>query len=254
MRKSIVAVAVATLAGCSGQARIDYYNSIAEANRAEAAAYQAKAEALKAVAQADPSTAGAVAMALALSSARTVAPTYIEDEGLSYTKALAGPLAGLGGAFIAADVAKQGIKSNERVQIQASQASSTTLVGIADAIATGNAASNQAIVDVANAPREGVVDADFAQAALSSVETVATQGQDSLVDVANAGLDSTVTMGTAGLNTSESIATQGFNTVETMALDNNATILELSNNLQPIITPVEVVTPTVIQPVVSPAP
>lgn len=249
--KILLVITLMTLAGCSNQAATRYYNAIAEANRAEAAAYQAKADALKAVAQADPSVAGAVAMALALSSTRTVAPAYIESEGLSYTKALAGPLATLGGAYMAADVAKTGIRSNERVQIQASQASSQTLVGIADAISAGNAASNQAIVDVATAPSPNVVDADFAQAALSTVETVATGSQESLVTVANSGLDATTVVAQDGMNMIHNTASDGLQTVETIALDNNATILELSNNLQPVITPTEI-TPIVIQPVVTP--
>ncbi len=280
MRGIILAVPI-LIAGCSGQARTDYYLAIAEANRAEAAAYQAKADALKAVAEADPTTAGAVAMALALSSARTVAPSYIEDEGLSYTKALAGPIAAIGGAFIAADVAKQGIKSNERVQIQASQASSNTLVGIADAISAGNAASNQAIVDVANAPTPNVVDAEFAQAALSTVETVATGSQDSLVTVANTGLttaegisgsgmqtvmqvaetglDSTVTLGTAGLDTATTLSLDANQTLETVTLDNNNLVETLSTNLQPIvplveITPVEIVPVVEVTPIATPVP
>lgn len=250
----LFAIPLLALAGCETGARQDYYLASQRMAQETSAAYQAKMLALAKVAEVSPEQSGAVAMAIALSSAPEAQISYVESESITWGRILASPVAMLGTAAIAADTAKASIKSNERVQIQASQASSTTLVGIADAIATGNAASNQAIVDVANNPTAPTVDPEFAQAALSAVETVATGSQDSLVEVANAGLDSTVTMGTAGLNASESIATQGFNTVETMALDNNATILELSNNLQPIITPVEVVTPTVIQPVVSPAP
>lgn len=268
MKILLVAVLV-VLGGCGGQARIDYYNAIAEANRAEAAAYQAKAAALRAVAEADPSSSGAVAMALALSSSRTVAPAYVESDAVTWGKILASPVSVLGSAYIAADVAKAGINANKEVQMASQQATASMVTGVVQA---GGASTNQAVttlggviagqgdnlVTVATQGLEST--AAVANSGLATADSISANGLatvdntvNTLGDVSTSAINSNTTIASEGLATTATVATEGMNLIHATTVDNNATIVQLSETLQPIvpveITPVVEITPTVIQPV-----
>jgi len=118
--KALAAVAlVGMLSACgANQARDDYYQSVAAAAQAQAAQSEARYRALATVANSgDPGAATAATMAIALTATPTITPQYIESEALSWGKALAMPVATLGGLFIQADVAKNASNNAKDVQL-----------------------------------------------------------------------------------------------------------------------------------------
>lgn len=117
--KVLVALtAVLMVAGCSNQSSKDYYAAIQTAAEANAKVQIAKFESLTAMADSDDAgTSAAAVMALALMEQPTIQPAYIESEALSYTKALAGPLAGITALWIQADLSRDLNDNNSKISI-----------------------------------------------------------------------------------------------------------------------------------------
>ena len=189
------------VAGCSNQAAKDYYSAVSVSSQSLSDTQVAKVQALSQMAASgDSTTQAAAVMALALMPSPVIQPAYIESEALSYTKALAAPVAAIGALWIQSDLSRDLNDSNNKTaqaQINANSADQQALLGT---IATGNTASGAAL-DTAIG---GIID----------------------------------------------VSGMGFNAVETLQLDSNGLVGDLSETLQPIITPVVEIVPVEIVPVV----
>ena len=188
------------VAGCSNQAAKDYYSAVSVSSQSLSDTQVAKVQALSQMAASgDSTTQAAAVMALALMPSPVIQPAYIESEALSYTKALAAPVAAIGALWIQSDLSRDLNDSNNKTaqaQINANSADQQALLGT---IATGNTASGAAL-DTAIG---GIID----------------------------------------------VSGMGFNAVETLQLDSNGLVSDLSETLQPIITPVVEIVPVEIVPV-----
>jgi hypothetical protein len=196
MKLILTICAIALLLGCSNQAAKDYYAAVSVSSQSLSDTQVAKAAALADMAaNGDASTQAAAVMALALMPSPVIQPAYIESEALSYTKALAAPVAAIGALWIQSDLSRDLNDSNNKTaqaQISANSADQQALLGT---IATGNTASGAAL-DTAIG---GIID----------------------------------------------VSGMGFNAVETLQLDSNGLVGDLSETLQPIITPVVEIVPIV---------
>ena len=204
MKKSILAVGIlgVVLSGCSNQSAKDYYNAVSVSSQSLSATQTAKFEALSDMAaNGDPAAQSAAVMALALMPSPVIQPAYIESEALSYTRALAAPIAGLGALWIQSDLSRDLNDNNnqtQQAQIAASSADQQALLGT---LATGNAASG-ASLDTAIG---GIID----------------------------------------------VSGMGFNAVENLQTGSNSLVGDLSETLQPIITPVVEIVSVEIVPIIE---
>lgn len=140
MKTLLLAVLCATLVACGGQARKDYYESVSVASTNVADVAKTKTAALMSMAQhGDAATSAAAVMALALMDTPTVVPNYVESEALSYTKALAAPVAGLGALWIQSDLSRDMNRNNNSVQRAQIIASSKKDIALYDALSTDTA-------------------------------------------------------------------------------------------------------------------
>ena len=211
---------VAMLSACGGtQARDDYYQAVAATAQAQAAQTEARYRALATVANSgDPGAATAATMAIALTSSQTVQPQYIESEALSWGKALAMPVATLGGLFIQADVAKNASNNAKDVQL-ASYASNEAIqlgqqnmvTGLGSQWAEGAGASATALADL------GVAGFNALNTAGQQTVDLGVAGLNTADSIAGAGFDANTTIAGLGFATADSIATTGFTTVDSVA-------------------------------------
>ena len=211
-----VLLLVVFLTGCAGQARTDYYLAVAEAAKAQSATQQAKYAALANMARSnggDSSAAVAAVMALALTREQTLQPQYIEDEALSYTRALAAPVAGIAARWIQADSNKS----------------------IADSQAKTNRISIAANRDIQT---------NAAALNAQTINTVATQGNAGTSQALSIVGESFGVVETS-LGVISDVTADGFSTIENITLDTNDLINDLSVSLQPIVQPVVEVVPVV---------
>lgn len=169
MKKSLLAVGIlgVVLSGCSNQSAKDYYNAVSVSSQSLSATQTAKFEALSNMAaNGDPAAQSAAVMALALMPSPVIQPAYIESEALSYTRALAAPIAGLGALWIQSDLSRDLNDNNnqtQQAQIAASSADQQALLGT---LTTGNAAAGSTL----DTAISGIV--DVATAGLGTVVTV----------------------------------------------------------------------------------
>ena len=182
------------LIGCSGQHRTDYYEAVALAAEAHSLQNIARTNALAHMASTgDSTTKAAAVMALALMKHETIRPAYIESEALSYTKALAAPIAGVAALVIQADLTNQTNKENNktaRAQISANSAEQTALF---DALAEDGSGSN--------------VTADLA---INGLVEVATTGMTGMENISDTGIAATVSVSNTGMTGMENISDTGI--------------------------------------------
>jgi hypothetical protein len=220
--KALAAVAlVGMLSACGAtQARDDYYQSVAAAAQAQAAQSEARYRALATVANSgDPGAATAATMAIALTATPTITPQYIESEALSWGKALAMPVATLGGLFIQADVAKNASNNAKDVQL-ASYASNEAIqlgqqsmvTGLGAQWAEGAGASAAALSDL------GVAGFNALNTAGDQTVALGTVGFETVDSVATTGFTTVDSVATTGFETVDSVATTGFGTASTLGV------------------------------------
>ena len=178
-----VLLAGGVLIGCSGQHRTDYYEAVALAAEAHSLQNIARTNALAHMASTgDSTTKAAAVMALALMKHETIRPAYIESEALSYTKALAAPIAGVAALVIQADLTNQTNKENNktaRAQISANSAEQTALF---DALAEDGSGSNV----TADLAINGLV--EVASAGLTGIESVSNTGMTGMENISDTGI------------------------------------------------------------------
>jgi len=211
MKKLLVTAAagVVLMTGCSNQSARDYYSAVSVSSQSLAATQTAKYNALASMAEkGDPATKSAAVMALALMQSPTIQPAYIESEALSYTKALAAPIAGIGALWIQSDLSRDLNSNNNKTQQAQIAASSSDQQALLNAMSTGMTASGSTL-----------------DTAVSGIVTIAGAGLDATAGVAGDGLDTAVTL------------QQGSNALTETLVD----------SLQPIVVPVVEITPVIME-------
>ena len=244
--KTLAFVALSLLlVACSGQARQDYYQAVNVAGVAHSntmvAKYQALADIATAVgASSSESSRTAAVMAIAMMPQTVVAPAYIEDETLSWAKALAGPLTGVAALLIQADLTNSTNKENNKTARAAISAQTQEQAALLDAVTddtgagvttdfaiaglvdiagqgidastttSGNAIDGMEIVSVASIVETG----NIAGTAITQTGVIA----DTAITETGAIADTAIT---GVVNVSEA----GFDAIEVITIDNSLTTL-----------------------------
>lgn len=200
-----VLLAGGVLIGCSGQHRTDYYEAVALAAESHSLQNIARTNALAHMAATgDSSTKAAAVMALAMMKQETIRPAYIESEALSYTKALAAPIAGVAALVIQADLTNQTNKENNktaRAQISANSAEQTALF---NALAEDGSGSNV----TADLAITGLV--EVANAGMTGIESVSNTGMTGMENISDTGIAATVSVSDTGMTAMENISDTGI--------------------------------------------
>lgn len=234
--KYAIVVLVVILTGCSSgpSAREAYYAAVKQAAAAQAQEAQAKYLALSTMAttaraSGDNSAAVAAVMAIALSKYTPVQPAYIEDITLKWAQILVGPLTTLGALRIQSSLSRDLSNSNRDLGIARIEADAT---------------SEQALYSVLARPTPQAPDINFPDIVFPDAVDPSI-GIDGLELV----IDGLVDLGTAGLDSLQETTATGYLTIEQIVANQNTTLENVTDGLQPIITPITV-TPVINQPVV----
>jgi len=224
--------------GCSSSTS-QYYEAVQAAAQANAAASQAKFDALSKIAAAgDGQAASAAVMALALTQTPSVTPVPQQSQALQWASILATPVTSLGMMWMQSDSAKTMAKYNADVslaRVAATAESNQALYGaFVDAnqitgdvaVAGMNAAGNvdySAFVDgLVTLGTTGMTElGDLGSAGFDSNVAISGAAITGLVDLGNAGLDASTTLGTAGITGVSNVAIEGYKTMLTLDQGNN---------------------------------
>ena len=228
------------LGGCAS-ATTEYYEAVTAAANANAAASQAKFDALSAIATAgDGQAASAAVMALALTQTPTVAPVPQQSQAIQWASILAAPLTSLGMAWVQSDASKTMAKYNADVSLARVAATSqsnaalygtfadmnqaTADVGIAGLGAAGSAPDYSDFIDgMVTLGTAGITGAvDLGVAGFGSNTDIATAGITGVVDISNTALTSVVDMGNAGITGVTTVSLDAFDTILNLDTGNNS--------------------------------
>lgn len=210
MRMKILTIAIAILlTGCGNQARIDYYNSISEVNKAQAAESEARYNALVNMSRGTGEASVAAVMAIALSERKHVAPQYIEDAALSWGRILAGPVAAIGSLWIQADLSRDLNKSNQKVAVARIEA---------------DAATDQALYSALTRPTP----TPTPSLGIDGLGVVV----DGLVTLGTAGISGVGDMGALGIQSVTDTSALGYATIEEIVKHDNVTIENIVGHLK----------------------
>lgn len=230
--------------GCSSSTS-QYYEAVQAAAQANAAASQAKFDALSKIAAAgDGQAASAAVMALALTQTPSVTPVPQQSQALQWASILATPVTSLGMMWMQSDSAKTMAKYNADVslaRVAATAESNQALYGsFVDAnqitgnvaVAGMNAAGNvdySAFVDgLVTLGTTGMTElGDLGSAGFDSNVAISGAAITGLVDLGNAGLDASTTLGTAGITGAVDLGTAGITGVSNVAIEGYGTMLTL---------------------------
>ena len=207
MKIALVAFLV-LLVGCSSSTS-QYYEAVEKAAAANAAASQAKFEALSKIAAAgDGQAASAAVMALALTQTPTVQPVPQQSAALQWASVLAAPLSNMGMMWMQTDSTKTMAQYNRDVDLARITADATTQ----QALYGSFTAQSSLTSDVALGALNAMGNVDYTPF-VDGMVTLGTSGMDGLVGVSNAGLDSAVAISNAGFESTASISNAGMNGV-----------------------------------------
>jgi hypothetical protein len=208
MNRKVLAGIAATLliSGCASSTT-EYYQAVEAAAQANAAASQAKFDALSAIASAgDGQAASAAVMALALTQTPTITPIPQQSQAFQWASILAAPISNLGMMWMQTDSTKTMAKYNSQVdlaRISAESANQQALYG-------SFVSSNQITGDVATAGMTAMGNVDYTPF-VNGMVALGTTGMTSLTDLGKAGFDANTSIATAGLNSAVSLGTAGLN-------------------------------------------
>lgn len=230
--------------GCSSSTS-QYYEAVQAAAQANAAASQAKFDALSAIAAAgDGQAASAAVMALALTQTPSVTPVPQQSQALQWASILATPVTSLGMMWMQSDSAKTMAKYNADVSLARVAATSQSNQALYGAFVD----TNQITGDVAVAGMNAAGNVDYSgfidglvtlgTTGMTELGDLGTAGFDSnvaisgaaitgLVDLGNAGLDASTTLGTAGITGAVDLGTAGITGVSNVAIEGYGTMLTL---------------------------
>ena len=226
------------ITGCSSSTS-QYYEAVQAAAQANAAASQAKFDALSKIAAAgDGQAASAAVMALALTQTPSVTPVPQQSQALQWASILATPVTSLGMMWMQSDSAKTMAKYNADVSLARVAATAESNQALYGAFVD----ANQITGDVAVAGMNSAGNVDYS-AFVDGLVTLGTTGMTELgnlgsagfdsnvaisgaaitglVDLGNAGLDASTTLGTAGITGVSNVAIEGYKTMLTLDQGNN---------------------------------
>ena len=244
MKKLASVAALVVMAGCTSTTT-QYYEAVTAAAQSNAAAAQAKFDALATIASSgDGQAASAAVMALALTQTPSINPVPQQSQALQWASILATPVTSLGMMWMQSDSAKTMAKYNADVslaRVQATSQSNAALYGtFADmnqATADGGVAGLGAagnidytpfvdgLVTLGTAGINGAV--DLGTAGFGSNVDIATAGMSGPVDLGSAGITGVVDMGNAGISGVVDMGNAGITGVTTVSLDAFDTLLNL---------------------------
>ena len=221
--KVLLMSALIALTGCSSTTT-QYYEAVTAAAQANAAASQAKFDALSAIAAAgDGQAASAAVMALALTQTPTVSPVPQQSQAIQWASILAAPLTSLGMAWVQSDASKTMAKYNADVslaRVAATSQSNATLYGtFAD--------MNQATADVGIAGLGAAGTAPDYSDFIDGMVTLGTAGITGAVDLGIAGFGANTDIATAGITGLVDLGNAGITGVTTVSSEAFSTILDL---------------------------
>ena len=221
--KIFIALAVGVLAGCS-TAATDYYQAVEKAAQANAAAAQAKFDALSKIAAAgDGQAASAAVMALALTQTPTITPVPQKSQALQWASILAAPVSNLGMMWMQTDSTKTMAKYNAQVDLARISADATTQQALYGSFVASNATTGEVAMTGLTQMGTALGNVDYTPF-IDGMVTLGTAGIDGAVDLGTAGFGANTDIATAGLNAASGIATAGFTQIGLTAEDGiNAT-------------------------------
>jgi len=213
MQNKILAVLATTLliSGCASSTT-EYYRAVEAAAQANAAASQAKFDALSAIAAAgDGQAASAAVMALALTQTPTITPVPQQSQALQWASILAAPISNLGMMWLQTDSTKAMAEYNRDVSLARISADSVNQQALYGSFVAANATT----ADVALGGFNAMGNVDY------------TPFIDGMVDLGTAGINGAVDLGTAGFDANTAIATVGLNSTTQLGVTgmNNLTNL-----------------------------
>lgn len=230
--------------GCSSSTS-QYYEAVQAAAQANAAASQAKFDALSAIAAAgDGQAASAAVMALALTQTPSVTPVPQQSQALQWASILATPVTSLGMMWMQSDSAKTMAKYNADVSLARVAATSQSNQALYGAFVDANQITGDVAVvgmnAAGNVDYSGFIDGlvTLGTTGMTELGDLGTAGFDSnvaisgaaitgLVDLGNAGLDASTTLGTAGITGAVDLGTAGITGVSNVAIEGYGTMLTL---------------------------
>jgi len=227
MYKSTVVFCFALLAGCSTVAT-DYYQAVEKAAQANAAAAQAKFDALSKIAAAgDGQAASAAVMALALTQTPTVTPIPQQSAALQWASVLAAPVSNLGMMWMQTDSTKTMARYNAQVDLARISADAETQQALYGSFVASNATTGE----VALGGYDALGNIDYTPF-IDGMVNLGTTGMDNLLDMGTAGFDANTAIATAGIDGAVTLGTIGMDNLTTFgteAIDGMIT-LDAGNN------------------------
>ena len=240
MKKLVAAAAVVFLCGCSSTTT-QYYEAVTAAAQANAAASQAKFDALSAIAAAgDGQAASAAVMALALTQTPTINPVPQQSQAIQWASILAAPLTSLGMAWVQSDASKTMAKYNADVSLARVAATSQSNAALYGTFADMNQAT--ADVGIAGLGAAGNVDytplitpfidgmVTLGTAGITGAVDLGTAGFGANTDIATAGMDGLVELGGAGITGVTTVSSEAFSTILDLDTGNNSLLDGLWTN------------------------
>lgn len=230
MNKLFAGIMFLVLAGCSSSTS-QYYEAVEKAAAANAAASQAKFEALSKIAAAgDGQAASAAVMALALTQTPTITPVPQQSQALQWASILAAPVSNLGMMWMQTDSTKTMAKYNAQVDLARISADATTQ----QALYGSFVASNATTADVALGGFNAMGNIDYTpfidgmvtlgSEGMSGMQSLGEAGLASTVAVADSGIAGIVDMGNAGISGIAGVANTGFESIVTLEQSDNELI------------------------------
>ena len=224
MKIIAVALLLSVLVGCSNVAAIQYYKAVQTASVSHSETQMSRFQALRDMSKGDSHASVAAVMALAMMKVETIRPAYIENEALSYTKALAGPLTAVAALVIQADLSAQNNKENQKTARAQIQANGWETQGLYDMMGAAQARSQVSGGIATGVAVDGLV--DIAGQAIDASTTTSGQAITASTTTSGASIDGVV-----------DISTLGFGTIENIVVDENETTLDLVELVEPAVTP-----------------
>jgi len=221
MKTLAILAVIIGITGCSTSSS-QYYEAVAAAAQSNAAASQAKFEALsKIAATGDGQAASAAVMALALTQTPMVQPIPQQSEALQWASILASPVTSLGMMWMQSDSTKKMAEYNSQVDLARISADANTQQALYGSFVS----SNQITGDVATAGMTAMGNVDYTPF-VDGMVSLGSAGIDGAVDLGTAGFDSNVAISTVGLNTANDLGVTGMNNLTNLGA---AGMLNLTN-------------------------
>ena len=211
MKALLIAISCMVIVGCSSTSQ-QYYEAVQKTAEANAAAAQAKFDALSKIASAgDGQAASAAVMALALTQTQSVQPIPQQSEALQWASVLATPVTSLGMMWMQSDSAKTMARYNSQVDMARISADAETQQALYGTFAANSAAT----ASVASAGFDAMGNIDY------------TPFIDGMVDLGTAGFDANTAIATVGLNTADNLGTTGMNNLTNLGAAGMANLVDL---------------------------